>query len=142
MEDKENATYKVISYMASELPSQYQNMIYSKWLRSLRYGNDYFRIVDSGAFFSNYNVYIAKLLHQAGVRVSIACLSDDPDVVLGWSVHNGHILHYIHVHKDMRRQKIGKSLLPKDITVITHMTRIAMSIWSEKYPTLIFNPFA
>lgn len=137
----ENASYQVIMFPGEKLPEQYLNMILSKWLRSLRYGNDYFKLTDSDSYFLHYNVFIRKLLHTPETQVRIAALSDNHDVVLGWSVSRGPVLDYCHVHKDMRNKGIGAALIPKDTTTITHLTRIAMAIWQSKYPSFIFNPF-
>lgn len=142
MENKLSSTYSILSYPAKDLPPQYLNMILSKWLRSLKYGNDYYRLIDSAAYFAHYNNFILHLLKKPDTIVRLAVLTDDHDVVLGWSVHRGDVLDFIHVHKDMRKQGIGSSLLPKDIKTITHITTPAMFIWSSKYPHFIFNPFA
>jgi GNAT superfamily N-acetyltransferase len=134
------ASYQIISYKAGALPKQYQAMVYSKWLRSLRYGNDYFRLIDGDAYFNAYHLYLENILAKASIRLSV--LSDDRDVVLGFSVHRGSILDYIHVQKDYRKQGIGLALLPPDITIITHLTRKGMTFWSSKLPKAKFNPFA
>lgn len=117
-------------------------MVLSKWMRSLKYGNDYFKLVDNDAYFENYNVFIKHILNKKGVIVRLAVLTEDRDVVLGWSVFEGPILHFVHVHKDMRKQGIGTSLVPRGMKVITHLTKIGLSIWASKYQDVIFNPFA
>ncbi len=123
------------------MPQQYLNMILSKWLRSLRYGNDYYKLIESDAYYDNYNHFIFSLIKCKQSVVRLAVLTEDPDVVLGWSLYRGHILDFIHVHKDMRNQGIGTSLMPKEISTITHLTKVGMSIWNSKYPDLKFNPF-
>jgi GNAT superfamily N-acetyltransferase len=140
--EESNTTYSIISYSASTLPIQYVNMIFSKWLRSLRYGNDYFKLINSDAYFLHYNEFVFRILKNPAAIIRLAVLTDTPDVVLGWSISRGPILDFIHVHKDQRKQGIGTALMPKGISTITHITRIGMSIWSSKYPELIFNPFA
>lgn len=137
----ETASYKILVFPSGKLPDQYLNMILSKWLRSLKYGNDYFKLTESDSYFEHYNSFIRKLLSQPETEVRIAALSDDLDVALGWSVSRGSILDYVHVHTHMRKQGIGSALIPKGITSITHLTRVAMAIWQSKYPEFIFNPF-
>ena len=135
-------TYSIISFPGSNLPHAYEAMIYGKWLRSLRYSNDYFKLINAEAFFVSYHKYIALLLCRPDTLVMLAVLTDDPDVVLGWSVVEGKKLHYVHVHKDHRRTGIGRKLIPKNIDTITHLTKDGMFIWANKYPDLVFNPFA
>ena len=57
----------------------------------------------------------------------IAVLTDDYDVALGFSVSEGCKLHYVHVHKDMRKQGIARSLDSNfEVEVITHLTKMSM----------------
>lgn len=135
------SSYSVISYPGTSLPDTYQNLIFSKWLRSLRYGNDYYKLIDQDAYFIAYHAYISKLLAQPDAIVRLAVLTDDPDVVLGFSVTRGTTLDYVHVHKDFRKQGIGTTLVPKDIHSITHLTKIGMAIWNAKLAHAKFNPF-
>jgi GNAT superfamily N-acetyltransferase len=136
-----SASYKVISF-TGHLPDAYLNLIYSKWLRSLRFGNEYFKLIDSDSYYSTYNKYIGAILQRPNVCVRLAVLTDDADVVLGFSVCRGRTLDYVHVHKDQRRQGIGTALVPKDIEVITHLTNTGASIWaSHTSHKVIFNPF-
>lgn len=115
-------------------------MIFSKWLRSLRFGNEYFKLIDSDSYYHSYHIYINQLLQRPSVFVHLAVLSDDHDVVLGFSVMELGVLHYVHVHKDQRKQGIGTNLA-KDFHTITHLTHIGVSIWNKKYPKVRFNPF-
>ncbi len=74
----------------------------------------------------------------------LAVLSDDPDVVLGFSVSREDVLDYVYVHKDQRRLGIARKLLPPHFTTFSHITLTAMEIWHKnpKYKQLKFNPFA
>ena len=135
------SSYQVISYPGPTLPEQYQNLVFSKWLRSNRFGNDYMKLIDSNAYFNAYHNYIESILKRHECVVRLAVLADDKDVVLGFSVSEPSVLHYCHVHKDQRKQGIATSLLPKDIEIFTHLTKTAMSIWNSKYPNWILNPF-
>src|ERR1700677_1012158 len=105
------ATYSIITYPGSSVPEAYTNLIYSKWLRSLRYGNDYFKLIDSEAYYDVYHKYIESILAKTNTQVKLAVLTDDKDVVLGWSVSRDKTLDYVHIHKDHRRQGIATSLV-------------------------------
>lgn len=141
-ESKEQlASYKIITAQAASVTSSYRNLIYSKLLRSLRFGNDYFKLIDSDAYYQRYNLYITHLLAKPEMLVSYAVLSDDPDVVLGFSIHRGNILDYVHVHKDNRKLGIATKLIPTYAEVFTHITKSWEPVWRKKYPDMKFNPF-
>jgi len=142
------SSYSIISYPGASLPDTYHNMVLSKWLRSLRYGNTYFKLIDSSCYFAAYNSYIESVLHRPNTTVRLAVLSDDHDVVLGFSVLEANKIHFCHCHKDVRNQGIGTSLIPKEMFIndgagyeITHVTTVGLSIWSSKLSKAIFNPF-
>jgi GNAT superfamily N-acetyltransferase len=116
-------------------------MVLSKWMRSLRYGNDYFKLIDSDAFYNVYQRYLKNILNRPAATIRLAVLSDDHDVVLGFCVTEGGSLHYVYVQQEQRNKKIGAALIPKGIQVITHLTKAGMSIWHKKLSHLTFNPF-
>lgn len=136
------SSYSIISHPGQELPESYYNMVLSKWLRSLRYGNDYYKLADSIPYFRRYSEYIRQVLWRPNTIVRLAVLTDDHDVALGWCVMEGDILHYVHVHKDHRKQGIAKSLVLKNVGTITHLTHVGLSIWGSKMKNVVFNPFA
>jgi hypothetical protein len=134
------ASYTILTYPYSELPKQYEAMIYSKWLRSLRFGNEMFKLIDSDAYYKNYHKFLEVLLSR-NATIRLAVLTSDYDVVLGFSAYRDFILDYVHVHKDNRRIGIATSLIPASIEVITHLTKMFIPIWESKYSHWIFNPF-
>lgn len=138
-------TYTVVVYSGSCLPRQYVNMIYSKWMRSFRYGNEYIKLSDSDSYYKAYHTYITRILAQPDAQVRLAVLSENVDVVLGWSVTRqatqGYILEYVWCHSDNRRIGIATSLVPQPVTTITHLTNTGLSIWPQKLPNAVFNPW-
>jgi GNAT superfamily N-acetyltransferase len=135
------ASYKVIQVSGPLLPETYHNMVYSKWMRSLRFGNDYFKLIESSSYYGVYHRFIATLLDHPDTLVRLAVLSDNADVVLGFSVSRGPVLDYVHVQRDYRRQGIARSLVPQPLLAITHITKPAMAIWASKLKDVVFNPF-
>lgn len=133
--------YSIVVYRGIDLPDQYRNMVLSKWMRTLRYGNDYFKLIDSDNYYKNYQVYIKEIVQREGSFIKMAVLADDHDIVLAWSAYEGSTLHYLHVNFEYRNQGLGKALLPKDLKAFTHLTKAGMSIWQNKFPQVIFNPF-
>jgi hypothetical protein len=139
------ASYKILSISGpwtEWVLGPYINLIYSKWLRSFRYGNDYIKLTDSESYYVNYHRYITTLLQKPETTIRLAVLTDDADVVLGFSVSRGNILDYVHVHKDNRRIGIGTKLIPPGIDTFTHCTKTWLSIWNDKYKDWKFNLFA
>lgn len=137
-------SYSVISYKTSELPKQYEAMVFSRWLRSLRNGAPWFEHIDSEAFYKNYHSYIENLMQKPDSLIKLAILTEDPDVVLGFSVSRENVLDYVHVQHEQRKQGIGSKLLPPMMTTMSHLTQLGMEIWQKrvKYKHLKFNPFA
>jgi hypothetical protein len=140
-DDTEKAAYQVIAYPSASFPNQYRHMILSKWMRSLRYENSYFKLVNSDSYYAAYQRYIASLLARPNGTLRLAVLSDDHDVVLGWSLTERSTLHYVWVAHEQRNKSIAKSLVPILISKITHLTNTGMRIWNSKLPDAIFDPF-
>lgn len=138
----EKATYSVIPHLGRDLPEEYRNLVLVKWMRTLRFGNDFFKLIESSAYFSSYQEYIKKLLQRPQCIVRIACLTEDPDVILGFSVSEPDTLHYVWCEKDSRRKfGIARALTQFPFSTFTHLTNVGMSIWSKKFPEAKFNPF-
>lgn len=138
-------SYKVISFPAIELlkdKAKFKNLILAKWMRSLRRDNDFFKLIDSSSYYEAYQRYIEFIFNKPNITIQLAVLSDDPDIVLGFSVNEGSILYYCYVNKDFRRQGIAKSLVSFKVDVITHITSVGLIIWNLSLPKAIFNPFA
>lgn len=135
------SSYEILAFPAKHTPDQYLPLIFSKWLRSLRFGSDAFKHIESTYYYREYHKFIESLLEKPDAIVRLAVLSDNHDVVLGFSVSREDVLDYIHVHLDQRRQGIAKKLAPIGITAFTHYTNTAGLIWrSEKYKHLEFKP--
>lgn len=116
--------------------------VYSKWLRSLRYENDFFRLVDPKSYWLSYKTFIKGLLDKPETLLHTAVLTDDHDVILGFSVSRSNLLDYVYVHRHQRRLGIGTRLIPPGVDTITHVTKTGLTIWGSKYGHWRFNPFA
>lgn len=135
-------TYSIFVYSADTLPKEYQNLIYAFWLRSLRYGNEFFKKIDSKSYYDAYNNYIDNILDKPDCKIHLAVLTEDHDVVLGFSISRQYILDYVFVQKELRKNGIASKLIPKGIEVYTHLTKTAQLVLDKKKPDWIFNPFA
>lgn len=135
-------SYKIIRSPASELTEQYRPMVYSKFLRSNRHGNDWFKLIDQDAYYSAYRSYIASLLARPLAMISLAVLFDDPDVVLGWALTENKILHFVYVNKDNRQIGVARALIRDPFDTFTHLTKTGLFLWQSKFLDAVFNPFA
>lgn len=138
------SAYRVVTLSGSDPAlGPYINLIYASWMKSLRYGNPWFKDIDSQAFYRVYETLIESILVRPETAVRLALLNDDPDICIGWSVSEGKTLHYVYVKGDIqaRRNGIGKSLVPEGIDTITHLTKDGRAIWKLKGKAIKFNPF-
>lgn len=134
------ASYEIVAFAGKAIPENFKGHVFSRWLKSLRYGNDFFRLINSDDYFKAYQKYIHDLLNRPGSVLRIALLPDR-DTILGWSLIEGRALHYVWVDKDQRNKGIGSNLVPVKIEVISHLTKAGMKIWNAKLPEAVFNPF-
>ena len=135
------SSYSVLLYAGRDLPDRYSNLILSKWLRSLRYGNEYLKKIDKEAYFKHFTEVINGAMQHPLGAVRLAVLTEDHDVVLGFSVHRGAILDYVYVNREYRKQGIGRALVPPGVAVITSMTKIGQSILGKIPNPIKFNPY-
>lgn len=136
--------YTVISLLGTDPALEpYRHLIYSSFLRSLRFGNDWFKDIESDLYYDVYHRVIDALLVRPESVVRLALLPDELDTCIGWSLSEEKTLHYVFVKGDIeaRRHGIGTALLPKEFDKITHLTKIGRDIWKKKYPKVKFDPF-
>lgn len=112
--------------------------IIETWLKGLRFSNTWFERIDHEAYFKNYLGIIKSILGRPSVTTYVACLKDDPDVIIGYAVTEPQILHWVFVRKDWRRAGIARDLIPKDTKTITHLTKLGLEL---KPDFVSFNPF-
>lgn len=112
--------------------------IYATWLRGLYHGNEWTSWVDKDIFFSKYHTVLERLL--ASSVISVSCLEDDPDTIMGYAVFDSSQkrLHWVFVKKAWRKLGIAKSLIPKDIVEVSHLTALGKKLLPEG---IKFNPF-
>ncbi len=113
--------------------------ILSTWLKGLRFGNLWYRLIDAKVYFKVYHSVIAQVMSKPTVKVTIACLKEDPSVILGYSVVEGNKLHWVQVKRAWRNIGIAKGLVPVTIDTVTHLTDVGKAIFQKK--KLTFNPF-
>lgn len=112
--------------------------IFATMLRGLFYGDSWFSEVPKAIFMQEYHGIVERLLDTAEIRV--ACLKDDPEVILGYALINApDTVHFVFIKKAFRGIGIAKSLVPLTVTNTTHLTKAGLSIIKRK--GIVFNPF-
>ena len=101
------------------------SFIFATWLRGLYYGNAFFRQIDKEEFFPVYSRTIQNLIFKPTAEIKIACLKDEPDTILGYSLYEElpplSILHWVFVKPEWRKVGIAQALMPKEVNTITHI---------------------
>ncbi len=145
MEDKAQTGIGLVqirAYKGAFLPEQYANFVRDRWLKTYKKCNKFMSLVDPASYYQAYPKYIKSILDRPTTAVRLAMLQEDNDVLLGFSVSDGPMLHYVNVPLDYRGQGIGGRLVPYVVESFSHITETGMKLWQKKYPKAIFNPFA
>lgn len=110
--------------------------IHSRWLKGLYYGNDWFRLIDQEKYFDFYRKVIEALIFKS--TITVACLVEDQDTILGFSVTRNNVLDWVFVLPAFRKMGIGKSLIPNNIDTVTHLTKVGKALKPKSWK---FDPF-
>lgn len=137
MSEEVNDLYNIRPARADDV-----NFILATWLRGAYYGDSWFSLVPKDIFMQQFKRIISSLLINPNVKTSVACLKEDPAVILGYSVvsKNDETVIWVFVKKAWREQGIGRSLLPpapRYVMLLTEMGKMLLS----KLPGAQFNPF-
>lgn len=119
------------------------NFILATFLRGLYYGDSWFSLIPKDIFMANYKHIAKALLESPNTVVLVACLKDDPDVTLGYSLmsKDGTTLHWSYVKSAWRKKGIGRSLMPLQYKYVSHLSKLGKSLL-EKINNPQFNPFS
>lgn len=120
-------------------PLSDSSLIYSSSYNQVKYSH-FHPEVDSDDFFTQFQKYIAALL--ASAQIFIACSSDDPNTILGYSIINNSILEFVYVKIAFRRQGLATLLTKnKDISAFNrnNLTQVAIAI-IDNHPNLLKQP--
>lgn len=126
--------FKIRKASESDIP-----FIFSTWLKGLYYGNETFREIDKGIYFSKYHDVISALLRKSEIKVAYSDDGIDEDVILGYSVSQGARLHWVHVKEEWRKTGIAGGLVASATNSCSHITKVGNII--RKKRGWIFDPF-
>lgn len=117
------------------------NFIMATWLRGMYYGESWLSIMNKKEFMKSYHSIIEITLRNPNTKVMVACLKEDPSVILGYSVVSSvsNAVHWVFVKKSWRSIGLARDLVPKDVNAATNLTKVGMAILKKK--EWAFNPF-
>lgn len=123
-----------------------RNFVLATWLRGLYYGDSWFSQIPKGIFMENHHKALEKVLNSSSTKIKVACLKDDLDTILGYSVY--HVsgdemvaLDWVFVKSNWRNIGVATSLIPAKTQAYTQITKAGASIVKVKAPHLVFNPY-
>lgn len=130
-------------YEVRDAKPEDKNFILASFLRALYHGDSWFSFIPRGIFMSNYSKIAEIIITNPKNIVKIACLREDPDTILGYSILSGDYqgIHFCYVRKAWRDKGIGRSLVPQYPSYVTHLTNVGRELMSKFPKTTIFNPF-
>lgn len=140
--EQQETTYSILTFPHGTMPASYKNLIIANFLRSLRRGNDFYKLSEPDSYYRAYRRFVHMLLEHPHTVVRLAVLSDAKDIVYCFALHRDEVLDFWFVFKDYRGQGIGRALFPDNIAVVSHITKTWILMWSrDKYKDIVFNPF-
>lgn len=134
-----NALYEIRAFN----PVMDTEFLYHNWIQS--YEQSLIgKIVPKSVYYPYQRKLIDTLLAQSDTEVRIACLPDEPNAILGFSVLQEDTVHYVYVKPHWRSKRIGQALLcllPPDFHY-THLPPREIDLIRKKvYPESKYNPY-
>ncbi len=115
-----------------------KSLVFSTFLKGLYYGNRWFKQIDKKLYMQNYSRVLEGLLARPTTVVIMISLQDDPDVIIGYSIQEPEILHWVYVKTTWRNMGLSKKLVQSPIKTVTHLTDLGLKL---KPKEVKFNPF-
>jgi GNAT superfamily N-acetyltransferase len=101
---------------------------------------DFFSSIDQDVFMREYHGFLEAKFALLETKIKIACLVENADVILGFSVYHSNALDFVFVKPDWRRIGIATDLVPKEITRVSGFTRVGDIIRRKK--NWAFSPWS
>lgn len=119
------------------------NFILVSFLRGTYYGNSFFNMIPKDIFMLNYKKVAQFLVSSPTITIKVACLKDDTDTIIGYSILSADFLtlHWVYVKHKWRRKGICKNIVPSRPVAVSHLTELGKSLLHKLEGTK-FNPFA
>src|ERR1035438_3245364 len=88
-----------------------KNFVLATFLRGLYYGETWFSEIPKDIFMTNYKLIAEALVTSPKVIIKVACLPEDLDTIIGYSILSQDFLtlHFVYVKSAWRLKGVGKS---------------------------------
>lgn len=118
------------------------SFIMATFLRGLYYGDSWFSLIPKNIFMETYSKVAEALIKAPTTSIQIACLKEDKDVILGYSLLSSDFqtIIWVQVKKEWRNVGIAKALVPARPVAVSHLTKVGKTLL-PKLNGAIFNPF-
>lgn len=118
-----------------------KHFVLATWLRGLYYGDTLYSLIEKQTFMTYYHAILERLLEGKEIKINVMCLTEDPNVIVGYSVlrPDATTLHWVFVKKSFRGNGVATDLVPETVKVVTHLTKAGIAILKNK--GLSYNPF-
>lgn len=117
------------------------NCIYATWLRCYKHSSAFARRIPDRVFYEQHHAVVGRLLARA--EVLVVTPRGEPGVILGYSVTEPSVIHFVYVKKPFRRMGIATALLvhlDPNACVFTHWTE-GWDFLHRKWPNAQYNPY-
>lgn len=130
-------------YNVRDAVSSDRNFVVKSFLLGLYHGDSWFSMIPRDLFMDEYKKVAYRLFDSPKTAVMVACLPDDPDTILGYSVLSADFqtVHFVYVKDKWRKHGIARKLVPQHPTAVTHLTKTGLQLM-PKLNSAVFNPFA
>ncbi len=121
-----------------------ENFIYATFLRGVYYGNSWFEEIPKDIFMIHYKRVAEELLKGTKTVVQVACLKEDPSIILGYSILSNDFktIAWVYVKDKWRKKGIGRSLVPASPQSVANLTEVGKRLLNKFEIKPIFNPFS
>ena len=99
-----------------------KDLILPSWLNGLRFGSKHYRKVNKDLYFSFHYLLFDSILDNPNIVKAVAALTEDPDVIIGYVIHDHRTLYWAYVKPAWRQLGIFKSMLPDTIESVRYHT--------------------
>jgi hypothetical protein len=119
-----------------------KNFVLATFLRGVYYGDSWFSSINKKIFMDNYKHIANLLISNDRSVIKIACLPEDLDVIIGYSIltPNYQSIIWVYVKEKWRMKGIGRSLVPSQPVYVTHLSKLGQQLL-PKLGGAMFNPF-
>lgn len=132
-----------------------KDFIYASWLHNYKHSSKFAQRIRNDLYYFWHEKLITAILSRTNTHVSIACLPEDPEVILGYIVTEQYnvlgelrpVIHFCLVKEKWRKMGIAKGLVSfsgvtgDHDTYFTHWTNPMDSIVNRKDIRLVYDPY-